>query len=358
MTRIEKLWDLLSENKWDGLIVDAPTDLYYLTGISLSAGRLLIEPSKATLFVDGRYFEACQKAVSFPVFLTKGYLKDSGFAQQAALENKKIAFDSASTPYHVYEELSETFKSTKWTPTPQPIRLQRQKKDQEEIEKLKESARLVTQGMEFAKSQLREGISEIEVARALEIFWIEKGGEGLSFSPIIAFGKNGAFPHYRAGDVGLQKGDSVLIDIGVCKNHYHSDITRVFSFGAPSERIKEIYKVVFQAQKSALAMCRPGVALSALDEVAREVIIRAGYGDFYPHSLGHGVGLEIHELPVVRKEGSSPLKTLSAGMVITVEPGIYVPEKGGVRLEDTIAITDSGFEILTNYPLPSAIPII
>lgn len=174
----------------------------------------------------------------------------------------------------------------------------------------------------------------------------KKGGQGVAFEPIIAFGENSAIPHHRASETRLSQGMTVLIDIGVKWKGYHSDMTRTLFWGEPPEIMREIYDIVQEAQMRALTICKPGTLIGELDSAARDYITSKGYGEKFLHSLGHGVGLEIHEWPLIRKREPYQSLPLQAGMVITIEPGIYLSNIGGVRIEDTIVITPTGYEIL------------
>ena len=201
--------------------------------------------------------------------------------------------------------------------------------------------------MSYVLSLLKEEISEAELALELEFFWKKRGAKKLAFDPIIAFGANSSMPHYRAGLAKLQSHTSILIDIGVVLSHYHSDMTRVVHFGTPTSVIEKIYSIVEEAKARALALCCPGTLVGELDRAARDWIASQGYGERFTHSLGHGVGLDIHEPPTIRDSGLYRTLPLQPGMVITIEPGIYLPGIGGVRLEDTVLITENGHENLT-----------
>ncbi len=326
----------------DCWIIDNPVDLYYLTGLDLSLGRLLLSKEGAKLYVDGRYYEQCrnQKSDLDVVLLSR----DAPFPR---LEGRRIGFDATYTTVEEFEKLK--LLGGELISLSAPLRQLRAIKEPEEIERLREVGELGSCGFDFVVSRLKEGVTEREIASELEIFWLREGGERLAFSPHIAFGEGSAHPHYHAGDRALKRGDVVLIDIGVVRGHYHSDMTRVVFFGEPERELVKIYSVVKEAQERALALCKPGVTTGDLDRVARSHIESAGYGELFPHSLGHGVGLEIHELPWIRKGGQ---ERLEEGMVLTVEPGIYLPGLGGVRLEDTVVITTSGHENFTRRQIP------
>lgn len=355
MNRIQKVQKDLVNSGLQALVIDNLINLYYLTGLEFSLARLVIEPDEATLFVDGRYFEACQKKASCPVLLTAGYDKQSTFSiWMEKFHNQRVGFEAAVTSYSDFENLKAI--GTDLVPLKNPIGKIREIKEPSEQEALRKVAALGSQGMDYVLSELREGVSEKELARELEIYWLQTGGDKLGFSPHVAFGDGSSQPHYKVSDRSLKKGDTVLIDIGVVLNHYHSDMTRVVCFGTPSSEVQKIYQIVYAAFKSATSLCRPGVKIGDLDKAARGVIEQAGYGPHFTHSLGHGVGLEIHESPRVSAVGADADRVLEAGMVITIEPGIYLPGLGGVRLEDTLLITQDGHENLTCRPIPTTLP--
>ncbi|MCH9626860.1 MAG: putative peptidase [Chlamydiales bacterium] len=339
MNRIEKVQRKLKEWEVDLLVVDNPVDLFYLTGQELSAGRLFIFETEAALYVDGRYFETCKQVASIPVFLQE---KQSAFP---TFEEKRMGFDATFTTYEAFEKLA-SLKGERVALT-SPVLGIRMVKEAEEVSYLRKAAALGSQGYDYVRTLLKEGITEEEVAVELELFWRRAGGERVAFSPHIAFGAHSAYPHYHAGPYPLKRQENVLIDIGVVLDHYHSDMSRVVFFGDPDPQLAAIYEVVKKAQEAALERCKPGTRVAEVDGAARRLIEAEGYGAQFLHSTGHGVGLEIHELPWVRKQGEG---VLEPGMVLTVEPGIYVPELGGIRLEDTVVITPEGYDNLTNRP--------
>jgi Xaa-Pro aminopeptidase len=342
MDRIKKVQAFLESESLDALLVQEPHDLFYLTGLHLSAGQLYVGQKETLLFVDGRYTEAA-KATRFHVEPLESFSK-------YPTPGQRIGFDGAATSYQNYTTLFEKW-GKKLIAVNDPIKKLRAIKEKGEIELLKKAAELGSRGFDFALTQLKEGVSEEQIASELEIFWKKQGARKVSFEPIIAFGPNSSKPHYRAGGARLCNHDVVLIDIGVMRESYASDMTRVVAFGSPPAEMQKIYGVVKEAFEAAVAKCRPGASLADLDLTARAVIEKAGYGEFFPHSLGHGVGLEVHELPVIRKTSQG---TVEEGMVFTIEPGIYIPGLGGVRLEDTIVITSNGYESLTKRPFTLA----
>lgn len=348
--RLTRLRQSLASIPCEALLIEHPTDLYYLTGLELSSGMLLVSPQLSDLIVDGRYLEYCSKQILYRVIASK-----KKTLKELLLNNHihQLGFDKIHTNYQTFlnlsqqaSELKELSFSLEIIPLDSLVQKLRLIKDEEEIILLKNAALLGFQGFEHITSLLREGVTEAELAFELEFFWKKKGASQLAFNSIIAFGANSSMPHYRAGSTKLESDTSVLIDIGVVLSHYCSDMTRVLFFGKPHPRIQEIYSIVEEAKKKALELCRPGTLIGELDQIARHYIASKGYGDHFIHSLGHGIGLDIHEPPILRETGSDSSVPLQKGMVFTIEPGIYLPEIGGVRLEDTIMITENGYEIL------------
>jgi len=358
-SRLKSLQAMLITIPCEALLVEDKINLYYLTGLDLSAGKLLIHSQGAHLFVDSRYFEMCKQKSPFPVRQIDSSNFESQLSDPEFAFIETFAFDSETTSFSSYQQLvklTERVSSNRGgkkialIPVDGLIKRLRTIKDANEIQILREAAKLGSSGFDFVCGILREGISEQEVATELEIFWKRLGSKGLAFDPIIAFGTNSSRPHHRAGPSVLQKGDIVLIDIGVNFQHYHSDMTRIAFFGSPDPRLLSIHNIVSQAQQAALKVCRPDITIGTLDSAARDFIASQGFGENFTHSLGHGVGLEIHELPTIKNAPPYYGIPLQSGMVITIEPGIYLPGIGGVRIEDTIVITEDGYENLTQRP--------
>lgn len=324
------------------LLLTHPIDLYYLTGFKLSAGQLIVKEAESSLYVDGRYFETCLEKNECPVFLNsenvlKEVLKKIGL----------IGIDSETTSLQAYLDLKKDLPDLK--PIPGVLKEARMIKDQDELKLLRQAARLGCEGFNYVKSRLKVGIKESELAWELEKYWREKGAQGVAFEPIIAFQKNSAHPHYRASDTVLQQNSCALIDIGVKWQEYHSDMTRVIFVGEVDAEIKKIRSIVEAAVELVNQELKPGIMTDTLDRIARDYITAKGYGKYFTHSLGHGVGLAIHEPPFLRRSKEDTIE-LQENMVITIEPGIYVPQLGGVRLENSVIITNNGYENLTPIP--------
>lgn len=344
MDRIKKIQKSLGKLTVDALLITSPLDLFYLIGLDISAGSLVICKTKAVLLVDGRYIEKCRKKSKIEVIG-----QAPGALSQVLEDCQRIGFSSDSTSYASFIKLREEINHQReLVPLVKPVEKIRVIKEPKEIELIKQSSELCLKGLEFLYTRLEKGVTEKALARELELFWISQGADRLAFEPIIAFGENGSMPHYRAGNVELKKGDAVLLDIGVVLNHYASDMTRMAFYGKPDPRITEIYEVVKKAQQAAVDACAPGVTSQDLYEIAMNVIQKAGFAEAFLHSLGHGIGLDVHEFPILKREPSPCV--LEPGMVLTIEPGIYLPGIGGVRIEDMVLITEKGHEIFTPGP--------
>jgi Xaa-Pro aminopeptidase len=339
-SQLERLRALFKsrQDRVDGIIIDDLIDLYYLTGLSLSLGRLIIKKNGPKLFVDTRYFELCQKKSPIPVAL-----RDEAASFGKGI--KQLAFDSSATTVDQYQHLEKLFPK-KMVAAPHLLKRQRAIKDKEEIAKLEKSARVAWRGFKHICKMLAVGVREKDLALEFKLFCLQHGASDLAFETIIAFGENGAMPHYRPGDRKLERGDLVLIDFGVVVDHYASDMTRTVEFGKVDRQLLHMQKVAFDAFLAALAVCRPGTKVKEIDLAARKVMRRAKMEHLFLHSLGHGIGLETHEFPSIRYNGADKDETLKEGMVFTIEPGLYLPKVGGVRYENTVVVTKQGCRCL------------
>lgn len=337
--RIEKLRRLAEELKLEALLIDNPIDLFYLTGLHVSLGRLVVSADRAALFVDGRYFETAKKNSFLEVILS------SAESLIQYLGSKSIVgIDSAFLTVDAFESLKQQIPGKQWVCIFKPLKELRAIKATEEIEALRRAAKLTWGGYQEIVSRLKEGVSEEELAFEFEFFCKKKGASALSFSPIIAFGENSAYPHHRAGKTKLEKNQIVLIDVGAVVDEYRGDMTRVVFFGAPEPKLQHFLAVATEAQRRAVAAIRPGIAFGEIDKIAREYLQSEGLESLFTHGLSHGIGLETHEYPSLRIKGGDQGLILRSGMVFTVEPGIYLPGLGGVRYEDTVRVTELGVE--------------
>lgn len=258
-----------------------------------------------------------------------------------------LGFEGSALSFDTHAKFKKALPGLKLKPASSIMKKLRIRKDAFEIARIRESAAILDRGFEAARKLIGPGSVERDAALKIEIEMRKAGADGLAFDTIIASGERGALPHGKASGKKVKKGELVVVDMGALLNGYHSDETRTFCVGKATKLQREIYGVVKDAQARAIEAIRPGVDAAEVDRAARAYIDKAGYGKYFGHGTGHGVGLEIHESPNV-----SPLSSeiLEEGMVITVEPGIYIPGWGGVRIEDMAVVTKDGFEILTKTP--------
>lgn len=316
-------------------LLEESNDLYYFSGLKLSAGMLLFSPKESILFVDGRYLEKAKQLKHLTVIPMASF-------DQRLQEHSWIVFDSAKTSVELWQERQKKFPKIDWIGEPNLSKKLRAVKDAEEQKKMRISAEIAKKGFHFAVEGLRDGVSEKEIAWRFERFCREQGAEKMSFEPIVAFGENSAFPHHRASSRCLNRGDTVLIDVGCVLDGYASDMTRTIPGTSPE--IKRLHSVVENAAHAALKKCKAGISIKELDQTAREEMRKEDLESFFTHGLGHGIGLETHEYPRVSSKGADADDLLEEGMVITIEPGLYMPGVGGVRREDTIIVKKGGIE--------------
>lgn len=359
LKRIEHVQNYLLKEQIHFLIFDDPVSLLYLVGLHLENARLVVGQTTSRLFVDGRFIEEAQKKAFCQVFLYEEDLLSDFFLVYSKEQTVKIGFDSKSTCYNEYLNLISFFSKLQnqasknlifeVVPISDPTRDIRVIKTQDEISAIRRAANITWRGFEHICSLLNEGITEKTLAMEFEIFCRRNGADKMAFDPLICFGPNSAMPHHRSDETRLKKNDIVLMDIGAVVDNYNSDFTRVVFFGQVDPLLERCYEIIKTAQKKALDICKPGAYVGELDKVAREYIEKEGFGKDFIHSLGHGVGLEIHEYPRIKFDGKDKDCLLRPGMVMTIEPGIYKPGLGGVRYEDTIVITKDGYDNFFSY---------
>ncbi|MFT8322417.1 MAG: Xaa-Pro peptidase family protein [Bacillus sp. (in: firmicutes)] len=261
---------------------------------------------------------------------------------------KKVAVEKDHMNVNRYESLRSIFPSLElFAPAEEKINQLRMVKTEKELSILREACKWADYAIEVGCSEIAEGKTEMQILAAIEYELKKKGIAKMSFSTMVLTGKNGASPHGNPGDTAIQKGDLVLFDLGVVVDGYCSDITRTVAFGEINEQQKHIYDTVLQAQLAAIEASKPGTTCLTIDLAARNTIRNAGYGEYFPHRLGHGLGISVHEFPSLTETNSL---VLQEGMVFTIEPGIYVPNIAGVRIEDDVYVTKDGVEILTKFP--------
>jgi Xaa-Pro aminopeptidase len=321
-------------------------NIRYLCGFSGSEGALLISQDNAWFLCDSRYTVQAAQEIRSAEIRECGAIR---IETVAALANEfgldRIGFEAAHTNVSAFRRMSEKLSGVELVelgPNLDEIRIC---KDEAEIELLTSVATLSSQALAAVLGNIKPGVREVDIAVALELEMLRRGADGKAFDFIVASGERGAMPHGRASDKIIQSGELVTIDFGAIKDGYHSDETVTIACGKPEIRAQEIHAIVRTAHDLAIEAVRPGISCKDLDEVARSYIRNKGYGEYFGHGLGHGVGLEIHEMPTLSPRGTA---VLEEGMVITVEPGIYIPGFGGVRIEDTVVVTGDGCRALTS----------
>ncbi|GGA22305.1 M24 family metallopeptidase [Paenibacillus physcomitrellae] len=344
--RVSKVRKALLERQLDGLLVASPINRQYLTGFTGSAGYVLITADKAYLLTDFRYMtQAPQQAVDFEVI--EEHRQDTLDIIKGLLEAgkvKRLGFENELMSYSTYVKYSEALKPFELVPASGLVEEIRMFKDEEELAVMKEAADVADRAFLHMIDVIKPGITELDGALELEFFMRKNGASATSFDTIFASGERSALPHGAASSKVVGTGELLTMDFGALLKGYCSDITRTVMVGKPSEKQQEIYNIVLEAQLHTLEHLRPGMTGREADALARDVITRHGYGDQFGHSTGHGLGMEVHEAPNLSKVSDTVLKP---GMVVTVEPGIYIPGFGGVRIEDDVVITETGVRRLT-----------
>ncbi len=346
--RLAYLRRKLDETDLDGVVISQPENRFYLSGFSGSSGLLLITKNRAAIFVDGRYWE--QVGQESPDLELIRQTRTEPYADQLAKVlpglGRTLGFEAAHITVAQQEDWLQKVPGVEWQPTRQFVETLREVKDESEIQRIRTAARITDGAVRSLASLLEPGMMEDTLSWRLERWMRENGAEEMAFGVSVSSGLNTSKPHAHGGKCPLANNEPVWIDLGAKKDHYCSDMTRAFWFGdAVTERYRAVWELVRQAQEESIAAIRPGVAAAEVDRIARSRIEEAGYGYAFSHALGHGVGLEIHESPSI-----SPLSqsVLTAGMVITIEPGIYLPGWGGVRIEDLLLIREDGVELLSH----------
>lgn len=338
MRRTESLRQLLRDRKLDGYIITNLADLYYFTDYWSEGYYGLVGLEESWLFLPNLLYEQA-KAVTVDFHCLKGRLDP--LLTQVLKKNrlKKVGFD----PQQVSYSLGEWLQKKGLVPKAGLVGQLRRIKDGLDLKRLRKANHLAALGAEYVRHHLKPGVRERKVAADLAHFFSTRA-HGISFDLIIAAGANGAFPHHITSDYRIQKGDPVICDIGALWEGYHSDLTRTFPLGKMTPSFRRVFAIVAKAQEEGIKRLKPGVRAGDVDRASRRVIERRGLGRYFCHSTGHGVGIDIHEHPRI---GPGVKDKLEAGMVVTVEPGIYLPGQFGVRIEDTLLVTPNGSERLT-----------
>jgi Xaa-Pro aminopeptidase len=344
----------LSERKLDALLVAFSPNLRYLTGFTGSNGNLLLLPGKGILFTDPRYQIQVAQEVTCQVHISKGPLVPDVMAAISRLGLRRIGYEPARMTCDLLESLQGRLpmKST-LVPVNGWVEGLRMIKSAEELALIRRSVDTNSRAFEAAVQRVKPGMKEQDLAAELEYRMRRLGAEKPSFETIVAGGARSALPHAQPTGARLANGQLVVVDMGALQDGYCSDMTRMLFLGTPSSKVKRTYRAVLEAQLAGIDAVRPGVTTARVDAAARNVLKTFGLAEAFVHSTGHGLGLEIHEPPRIGKKDKTKL---APGMAITIEPGVYLEGFGGIRIEDTVVVTETGCEILT--PTPKALRII
>jgi Xaa-Pro aminopeptidase len=360
--RRERLARTLADDGLDLLVVSHPVNVSYLTNFSGESSWLLVGRDRTLLVSDGRFTEQIEEecpGLQAHIRPPAKSIQNAVGEVIAKLGAPVVGFESGHLSVGDFETLNNAAPAVQWMGTTQYIEKLRAVKEEVEIEQIREAIRFAERAFDMFRAMLRPDDSEKDLSDALEMYVRRAGARCTSFPTIVAVGPRAALPHCPPSHHRVRDSQLLLVDWGASGSFYKSDLTRVLvphktsrfyasaNGGGIEPKLQEVYDIVLRAQQAGMAAIRPGVKSADIDAAARQVIAAAGYGDYFTHSVGHGLGMQVHELPSLRAGVDA---VLEAGMVVTVEPGIYLPGWGGVRIEDDVLITPDGYEVLTHVP--------
>ena len=349
--RKENLRHNLRTDDLDGLLISSATNVAYLTGFTGESSALLLSRDRDLIISDGRFTTQIEQECPG----LEAYIRPSTQTLNQAIPHvasslgvRRLGFEAAILSVADFQSIREGSSGVTLVPTTERVERLRQIKDDQEIEAIREAIRFAENAFQMLRPELRAGATEKEVADLLEANLRCCGATGSSFPPIVAVGARSALPHARPTETSRIGDDHfVLLDWGATGRPYKSDLTRIVVTGKVTPEFETIYRAVLLAQERGIAAIRPGVRAHDVDAEARSVIEEAGFGRFFDHGVGHGLGMEIHESPRLRKQSET---ILQPGMTVTIEPGVYLPNWGGIRIEDDVLVTSDGWEVLTHLP--------
>jgi Xaa-Pro aminopeptidase len=354
-SRRDRLMQAARHEGLDGVLITDPVNVSYLTGFSGDSSYLALAVSRAVLISDGRFTEQIAEecpGLEAHIRPPTQVMPEVSAAVLEALGVRDVGYESGHLTVADFQAIQEGSKTVNWVPGTDRVERLRQLKDADEVAQIREAIRMAERAFTMFRAMLRPDDREKDLADALEMYVRRAGATASSFPPIVAVGPRAALPHAPPTARRVAEDRLLLIDWGASGAYYKSDLTRVLwcrHNGAADgqSKLEEVYGVVLEAQRRAIAAVRPGAIASEVDAAARSCIADAGYGPYFSHGLGHGLGLEVHEAPSLRPTSKTALQP---GMVVTIEPGIYLPGWGGVRIEDDVLVTPDGAEVLTSCP--------
>lgn len=347
--RRARLWERLAAAGVDALVITQPENRRYLSGFTGSEGAVVVGPGPCWLLVDFRYVEQGREEAPDCQLVRFERLEEGLRQVVEAAGVRRLGVEGAHVPVATFDRWREAVAPAELVPVGPVVEGLRAVKEPEELARIEAAVALADRAFSYILPRLRAGRTEREIALELEWFMRTEGAERVSFDPIVASGPRGALPHARPGPRPLSAGDFVILDFGCVAGGYCSDMTRTVVVGPPGPQHREIYEAVLAAQRRGIEAVRPGRNGREVDAEARAVIAAAGYGEHFGHGLGHGVGLAVHETPP-RLSPTADDTPLEPGMVTSVEPGIYLPGFGGVRIEDLVVVTEAGCRVLSQAP--------
>jgi Xaa-Pro aminopeptidase len=356
--RRERLWHEARQEGLGALLISNPVNVTYLTGFSGESSNLLLAPGKAILVSDGRFTEQIAEEcadVEVVIRPTTQTLSEATTAQLRLLGVASVGYESGHLTVAEFQGLSEPLKEVAWKADKERVEKLRQVKDAGEIAQVRGAIRIAEKAFAMFRAMLRPDDCEKDLADNLDHYVRRAGGKETAFPSIVAVGSRAALPHAPPTRRRVAESGMMLVDWGADGGFYKSDLTRVLwshnnaatSGVRTQDKLREVFAVVLEAQRRAIAELRPGAVAKEIEAAARGHIADRGYGEYFTHSLGHGLGLQVHEAPFLRANADT---SLEAGMIVTIEPGIYLPGLFGVRIEDDVLITPDGAEVLTSYP--------
>ena len=342
-----KIREIFEKYRLDSVLITNLDNVRYLSGFTGSEGCILITKNGSYFFTGSRYVtQASEQTEGFMVKEYENLEKElSDFASQIPL--KSLGFEPAYMTFETYHKFAEKLQETELIALDGGLDDMRDIKDGSELKLIQEAIRIASESYLQIVESIRPGIEEREIALEMEHLMRRNGAEKVSFDTIVASGKRAALPHGIASDKKIKKGEFIIIDYGVRYQGYYSDETQTVVVGKPTSKQKKVYQAVKDAQAKAFDAIKPGVDVTEIDSAARDSINKAGFGKYFKHGTGHGVGLAVHEMPRISPTGKGAVEE---GMVFTIEPGVYIPNWGGVRIEDMVTVTAVGYEKLTDLP--------
>ena len=346
--RIKKLRDRFEDLKINGILLSNPFNRYYLSGFTGTSGYLIIGEDKSILITDSRYIkQAREQCVDIEVVDQGKDIYETFLKVLDEIKINRLGFEENHITLRQFREYEKKLEEINLVPIRGEIKRLREIKDKEEIIKIRKAAEIADGALSHILNYIKPGIREDEISLEIEYFMKRQGASAVSFDTIVASGERSSMPHGVASSKEIEFGDTVTLDFGCIYEGYCSDMTRTVFVGKAKEEIKKIYEIVLKAQTSALEMLKSGLLCKDIDACAREIITAYGYGENFGHGLGHSLGLEIHEDPAISSRSE---RNLESDMVITIEPGIYLEDIGGVRIEDLVLITENSYENLVKSP--------